>query len=110
MFVPLHCLNFGIGGDRTEHVLWRLQNGELENLTPKVRVIPPTGSEERGVLGVWSIPVAILPSCQDMKATGLGHQYNSHGEHCGLSTASDVFLIFTTQPYSCLCNYNATVL
>ena len=27
----------------------------------------PTGSEERGVLGVGSIPVAILPSCQDMK-------------------------------------------
>ena len=28
----------------------------------------PTGSEEREVLGVESIPVAkILPSCQDMK-------------------------------------------
>ena len=31
----------------------------------------PTGSEERGVLGVGSIPVAILPSCQDMKTTDL---------------------------------------
>ena len=29
----------------------------------------PTGSEERGVLGVGSIPVAILPSCQNMKTT-----------------------------------------
>ena len=27
----------------------------------------PTGSEEREVLGVRSIPVAILPSCQYMK-------------------------------------------
>ena len=27
----------------------------------------PAGSEERGVLGVGSIPVAILPSCQDIK-------------------------------------------
>ena len=26
-----------------------------------------TGSEEREVLGVGSIPVAILPSCQNMK-------------------------------------------
>ena len=26
-----------------------------------------TGSEKREVLGVGSIPVAILPSCQDMK-------------------------------------------
>ena len=32
----------------------------------------PTGREERGVLvGAWSIPVAILPSCYDMKTIGL---------------------------------------
>ena len=31
----------------------------------------PTGSEEREVLGVGSIPVAILPSCQDMKTITL---------------------------------------
>ena len=36
MFEPLHCQNFGIGGDQTQHVLWRLQNGELENHAPKV--------------------------------------------------------------------------
>ena len=27
----------------------------------------PTGSEEKEVLGVWSIPVAICPSCHYMK-------------------------------------------
>ena len=31
----------------------------------------PTRSEEREVLGVGSIPVAILPSCQGMKTTAL---------------------------------------
>ena len=31
------------------------------------KLILPSGSEEREVLGVGSIPVAILPSCQDMK-------------------------------------------
>jgi lysophospholipase L1-like esterase len=31
--------NFGIGGDRTEHVLWRIANGELDRLHPKVLVL-----------------------------------------------------------------------
>ncbi|ESN96576.1 hypothetical protein HELRODRAFT_163653 [Helobdella robusta] len=39
LFVPLHCLNFGIGSDQTQNVLWRLQNGELEDFAPKVIVI-----------------------------------------------------------------------
>ncbi|KAF7205952.1 platelet-activating factor acetylhydrolase IB subunit alpha2 [Nothobranchius furzeri] len=38
-FSPLHALNFGIGGDTTCNVLWRLQNGELENICPKVVVL-----------------------------------------------------------------------
>lgn len=37
LFSPLHALNFGIGGDTTCNVLWRLQNGELENIRPRVR-------------------------------------------------------------------------
>lgn len=36
-FEPLHSLNFGIGGDCTEHVLWRIENGELDEMNPKVR-------------------------------------------------------------------------
>lgn len=37
-FAPLKAVNFGIGGNRTQHVLWRLQNGELEG-NPKVIVL-----------------------------------------------------------------------
>jgi lysophospholipase L1-like esterase len=38
-FVPLKAANFGISGDRTQHVLWRLQNGELDGIKPKVLML-----------------------------------------------------------------------
>jgi len=31
--------NFGIGGDRTQHVLWRISNGELDGIIPKAVVL-----------------------------------------------------------------------
>ena len=36
---PRHAANFGIGGDRTQNVLWRIQNGELDGIEPKVAVL-----------------------------------------------------------------------
>lgn len=39
-FVPLKSANFGISGDRTEHVLWRVMNGEISGaMRPKVVVL-----------------------------------------------------------------------
>jgi lysophospholipase L1-like esterase len=38
-FAPLQAANFGISGDRTQHVLWRLQNGEFDGIRPKVVVL-----------------------------------------------------------------------
>jgi len=31
--------NFGWGGDKTQNILWRLENGELDNVRPKVIVL-----------------------------------------------------------------------
>jgi lysophospholipase L1-like esterase len=38
-FAPLRAANFGIRGDQTQHVLWRLQNGAAGGVQPKVVVL-----------------------------------------------------------------------
>ena len=34
-----NAVNLGISGDRTQHVLWRLDNGNIEGISPKLAVI-----------------------------------------------------------------------
>jgi lysophospholipase L1-like esterase len=47
-----HAANFGIGYDRIQNVLWRIENGELENISPKVAVLligtNNTGNDDNG--------------------------------------------------------------
>lgn len=38
-WAPLNAANFGIGGDRTEHVLWRMEHGNFDGLKPKEIVL-----------------------------------------------------------------------
>jgi lysophospholipase L1-like esterase len=38
-FAPLKPANFGIGGDTTQGVLWRMQNGELDGFKAKLIVL-----------------------------------------------------------------------
>lgn len=35
-FEEMHLLNFSIRGDKTQNILWRLKDGELDNIKPKV--------------------------------------------------------------------------
>jgi lysophospholipase L1-like esterase len=36
---PRNAVNLGIGGDRTQHVLWRLDNGNIDGISPKLAVL-----------------------------------------------------------------------
>ncbi len=38
-FAPLGALNWGYSGDRTEHLIWRLQNGDIQRINPQAAVI-----------------------------------------------------------------------
>ena len=46
-YMPRHALNLGIGSDHTQHVLWRLDNGNIDGLAPVVAVV---------LIGVNNVP------------------------------------------------------
>lgn len=78
-FEPLKAANFGIGGDRTEHVLWRITEGkELEGISPKVAVLMigtnNTGSNkaEQIAEGVGAIVKELRAQRPQMKVLLLG--------------------------------------
>jgi len=39
LYAPLGAVNYGLGADRTQNLLWRIQNGELTGLNPKLIVL-----------------------------------------------------------------------
>lgn len=47
-YAQYKAVNFGIGGDRVQHVLWRVENGEFEGIKPKV-VVLMIGTNNAGV-------------------------------------------------------------
>jgi beta-glucosidase len=38
-YAPRYALNLGISGDRTEHVLWRLDHGNLDGISPTLAIV-----------------------------------------------------------------------
>ena len=73
-FFGWNAADFGWGGDKTENILWRLNNGELDGVNPKVIVllagtnnvghIVPSGSDEAKVADVTKGIEAILQVLQ----------------------------------------------
>jgi len=57
-----NAVNLGIAGDRTQHVLWRLDNGNIDGISPKVAVVmigtnnnPPRNTGEEIADGIIAI-------------------------------------------------------
>jgi lysophospholipase L1-like esterase len=68
--------NFGWGADRTQNILWRLENGELDGVNPKIIVVLAgtnnVGAQPRGdaeIADIASGVRAIVETCQ-RKAPG----------------------------------------
>jgi beta-glucosidase len=38
-YAPRNALNLGISGDRTQHVIWRLDHGNIDGITPKLAIV-----------------------------------------------------------------------
>ena len=73
-FFGWNAANFGWGGDKTQNILWRLNNGELDNVKPKIIVLlagtnnvgknSPQGSDDPRIKDVTRGIKAILDVCR----------------------------------------------
>lgn len=59
--------NFGIGGDRTQHVLWRITNGELDGIKPKAFVLM-IGTNNSGTDSAEGIAKGITAIVETLRA------------------------------------------
>lgn len=73
-FFGWNAANFGWGGDTTQNILWRLKNGELDHVNPKIIVVmagtnnvgnrSPEGSKDPRVADITRGIKAILDVCR----------------------------------------------
>lgn len=79
-YAPRNAVNLGIGGDRTQHVLWRLDNGNLEGIHPKAAVVMIGTNNSNGIdntagqiiEGVTAIVQRLRSAVPDTKVLLLG--------------------------------------
>lgn len=79
-YAKRRAANLGISGDRTEHVLWRLENGNLDGLSPKLAVVMigtnnfghGTHEAPQVLEGVQAVVKSLRAKLPDMKILLLG--------------------------------------
>ncbi len=80
-----HVLNIGISGDRTEHVLWRLQNGMLKGISPKVATLTIGHNNGKNTVveiadGMQAILQEVRKQCPQTKIMFIPH-FPTTGKH-----------------------------
>lgn len=73
-----NAVNLGISGDRTQHILWRLSNGNLDGISPKLAVVM-IGTNNSGenpseeiAEGIQAIVTMLCTRLPEMKVLVLG--------------------------------------
>jgi acyl-CoA thioesterase I len=66
LFRPIKAANFGISGDRTQNIIWRIQNGNFDQVKPKVIALEigvnnfPDNTDKEIAGGIQAIVRALL--------------------------------------------------
>ncbi len=77
-FGKFNSVNFGIGGDRAENVLWRLENGELQGTEQKLTVLligtnnQGRNTAEEVAIGVTAVVKKLQANCPKTRILLLG--------------------------------------
>jgi platelet-activating factor acetylhydrolase IB subunit beta/gamma len=89
-FQEIKVVNIGIGGDKTQNVLWRLDHGGVEGLQPKVIVLmigknnmfftPETGIEA-AALGIQICMRNLREKFPAAVIIGVPHRFSSRQRH-----------------------------
>jgi lysophospholipase L1-like esterase len=61
-YTPRNAVNMGFSGDRTQHVLWRIDHGELDDINPRVAVLM-IGTNNSGINNPQEITDGIEEIC-----------------------------------------------
>jgi len=86
-----NAFNLGFSGDRTEHVLWRLRNGAVDNIQPKLTVLmigtnntgqrmDPAEHTAQGIKAIISELKIRLPHSKVLLLGVFPRQYSPHNE------------------------------
>ncbi len=92
-YAPLNAVNYGMGGDGTRQLLWRMEHGELEGLAPKLVVLKigtnnlygdfNAGSDEEVAKGVAAVVAKLRGKLPNTKVLLLAILPRQNTYFCG---------------------------